>query len=325
MRAMLCERLGDPSVLKLVDLPVPQPKLGEVVVRVCAAALNFPDVLTVAGQYQHKPALPFVPGMEGAGEVTALGEGVANLQLGQRIIFGSRGGCFAEFAVARAADAIALPDDWSFAEGAAYQVGAKTAYHALVHRAHLQPREVLVVHGASGGMGMAAVQLGKHLGARVIATGSDNARLEVVRNMGADFVINYQESDFVPVIKELTDGRGADLVFDPVGGEVLARSMRCAAIGARMLVIGFTSGGPTALPSNHVLIKGLSILGVRAGEASRHDPKIAADYARELPRLAAAGVMRPHISHRFPLEGVQQAMAVLTERRVVGKVVLEIG
>ncbi len=324
MRAILCERLGDPSVLKLVERPTPTAKAGEVVVRVRAAALNFPDVLTVAGIYQHKPSLPFVPGMEGAGEVAALGEGVSNVKLGQRVIFGSRSGCFAEFAVARAADAIAMPDDWSFAEGAGYQVGAKTAYHALVHRGRLQAREVLLVHGASGGMGMAAVQLGKHLGARVIATGSDNARLEIVRDLGADFVINYKESDFVPTVKDLTDGRGADVVFDPVGGEVLARSMRCAGFGARLLVIGFTSGGPTTLQSNHVLIKGLSILGVRAGEASRHDPKIAADYARELPRLAAAGVMRPHISHRFALERVQDAMAVLTERRVVGKVVLEI-
>ncbi len=165
MRAILCDRLGDPSVLKLVELPTPAPKAGEVLVRVRAAALNFPDVLTVAGQYQRKPPLPFTPGIEGAGEVAALGEGVSNLNPGQPIIFGSRSGCFAEYAVARAVDAIALPNDWSFAEGAAYQVGAKTAYHALVHRGRLQPREVLLVHGASGGMGMAAVQLGKHLGA----------------------------------------------------------------------------------------------------------------------------------------------------------------
>jgi len=183
---------------------------------------------------------------------------------------------------------------------------------------------VLLVHGASGGMGMAAAQLGKHLGARVIATGSDNDRLLTVRELGADFVINYREGDFVPAVKDLTDGRGADVVFDPVGGEVLERSLRCAAYGARLLVIGFTSGGPTAVQSNHVLIKGLSLLGVRAGEASRRDPAIAADYARELPRLAAAGVMRPHISHRFPLEKVAKAMAVLTERKVAGKVVLEI-
>jgi len=324
MRAILCDRLGDPSVLKLAELPKPTPKAGEVVVRVRAAALNFPDVLMVAGSYQHKPTLPFVPGIEGAGEVASLGEGVSNLKPGQRIMFGSKGGCFAEYATARAADVIALPDDWSFVDGAAWQVGAKTAYHALVHRARLQPREVLLVHGASGGMGLAAVQLGKSLGARVIATGSDNGRLETVRALGADLVVNYKESDFVPAVKSMTDGRGADVVFDPVGGEVLQRSMRCAAFGGRLLIVGFTSGGPTALHSNHVLIKGLSLLGVRAGEASRRDPKIAADYARELPLLAAAGVMRPHVSHRFALEQVQQAMAVLTERRVVGKVVLEI-
>jgi NADPH2:quinone reductase len=240
-------------------------------------------------------------------------------------MFGAKTGCFAEFAVTRAADAIALPDDWSFEEGAAWQVGAKTAYHALVHRARLQPREVLLVHGAAGGMGLAAVQLGKSLGARVIATGSDNERLAEVRRLGADLVVNYQDSDFVPAVKSMTDGRGADVVFDPVGGAVLERSLRCAAFGGRLLVIGFTSGGPTAVQSNHLLIKGLSLLGVRAGEAARRDPRIAADYARELPRLAAAGIMRPHISHRFALEQVQQAMAALTERKVVGKVVLQIG
>ncbi len=325
MRAILCERLGDPSGLKLVDLPQPVPKPGEVLVRVRAAALNFPDMLTVAGSYQHKPSLPFVPGMEAAGEVAALGEGVIGLKAGQRIMFGAKTGCFAEFAAARAADAIGLPDEWSFEEGASWQVGAKTAYHALVHRGRLQPREVLLVHGAAGGMGLAAVQFGKSLGARVIATGSDNDRLAEVRRLGADLVINYKESDFVPAVKSMTDGRGADVVFDPVGGEVLQRSLRCTAFGGRLLVIGFTSGGPTEVKSNHVLIKGLSVLGVRAGEASRRDPRIAAEYARELPRLAAAGIMRPHISHRFALDQVQQAMAALAERKVVGKVVLQIG
>lgn len=325
MKAILCERLGDPSVLKLVDLPQPAPKPGEVLVRVKAAALNFPDVLTVAGSYQHKPSLPFVPGMEAAGEVVALGEGVTGLKAGQRIMFGAKTGCFAEYAITRPGEAIALPDDWSFDEGAAWQIGAKTAYHALVHRGRLQPREVLLVHGAAGGMGLAAVQLAKSLGARVIATGSDNDRLAEVRRLGADLVINYKESDFVPAVKSMTDGRGADVVFDPVGGEVLERSLRCTAFGGRLLVVGFTSGGPTEVKSNHVLIKGLSLLGVRAGEASRRDPKIAAEYARELPKLAAAGIMRPHISHRFALEQVQQGMATLTERKVVGKVVLQIG
>jgi len=325
MRAVLCETLGDPSVLKIVDLPVPAPKTGEVLIRVRAAALNFPDVLMVAGGYQHKPALPFIPGMEAAGEIAALGDGVTGWAVGERVIFGKRPGCFAEY-VAAPAEALSMkvPEGWSFGEGAAFRVGATTAYNALVHRAGLKRREVLLVHGATGGVGMAAVQLGKHLGAQVIATGGDDAKLEVVRAQGADFTINYRTTDFVPLVKSLSDGRGADVIYDPVGGETFERSLRCAAFGARLLVIGFTSGNPSALKSNHILIKCLSVIGVRAGEHARHHRPFADDYERELPGLAAQGVMRPHISHRFALEHVVEAMDVIQQRKVVGKAVLEI-
>ncbi len=325
MRAVLCETLGEPSVLKIVDVPVPQPKAGEVLVRARAAALNFPDVLMVAGGYQHKPALPFIPGMEAAGEIAALGDGVAGWSVGDRVIFGKRPGCFAEYVVVPvSALSMRVPADWSFAEGAAFRVGATTAYNGLVHRAGLKPREVLLVHGATGGVGMAAVQLGKHLGAQVIATGGDDTKLEVVRAQGADFTINYRSTDFVPLVKSLSDGRGADVVYDPVGGDTFERSLRCAAFGARLLVIGFTSGNPSALKSNHILIKCLSVIGVRAGEHARHHKPFADDYDRELPRLAAQGVMRPHISHRFALEQVVEAMGVIQQRQVVGKAVLEI-
>jgi NADPH2:quinone reductase len=325
MRAVLCEVLGDPSVLKIADLPVPEPKAGEALIRVRAAALNFPDVLMVAGGYQHKPDLPFIPGMEAAGEVAALGPGVTGWAVGTRVMFGKRPGCFAEYAVVPAdSSPMTVPDGWSFAEGAAWRVGATTAYNALVHRAGLRKREVLLVHGATGGVGMAAVQLGKHLGAQVIATGGDDAKLEVVRAQGADFVINYRDTDFVPLVKDLSDGRGADVIYDPVGGSTFERSLRCAAFGARLLVIGFTSGDPSALKSNHILIKCLSVIGVRAGEHARRHKAFADDYGRELPRLAALGVMRPHISHRFPLERVVDAMRVIQERKVVGKAVLEI-
>jgi NADPH:quinone reductase len=189
---------------------------------------------------------------------------------------------------------------------------------------------VLLVHGASGGVGMAAVQLGKHLGAQVIATGSNDERLSVVRQQGADLVVNLATSDFVSIVKGMTDGRGADVIYDPVGGDVLEKSMKAAAYGARLLVVGFTSGSPTKIMSNHVLIKGLSILGVRAGETARRQgpgkgPDFARDYAVELPRLAELGVMRPHISHRFPLERAADAFRVLIDRKVVGKAVIEIG
>ncbi len=325
MRAVVCDRLGDPSVLKIEERPVPTPGPTDIVVKVGAAAVNFPDVLTVSGDYQHKPELPFVPGMEGAGTVHAVGAGRADWRVGDRVIFGIRPGAFAGYVtVPRRGHLLNLPDGWSFAEGAGFRVAATTAYHSLVHRAALKKGEVLLVHGASGGVGLAAVQLGKHLGARVIATGSDDSRLAIVKQHGADEVINYRTSDFVAAVKGLTEGKGADAIYDPVGGEVLEKSVRAAAYGARLLVVGFTSGGPSKLMSNHVLIKGLSVLGVRAGETLLRLPHMGYSY-KELPQLAALGVMRPHISHRFPMERVADAFRALLERKVVGKAVIEMG
>jgi NADPH2:quinone reductase len=332
MRAVVCDRLGDPSVLRIEDLPIPEPGPTDVLIKVGAASVNFPDVLMLSASYQHKPELPFVPGMEGAGTIESVGAEVRAWRPGERVIFGVRpnlasGGAFAEYVrVPASGNLMRLPSGWSDAEGAAFRVGAVTAFHSLVHRAALKPREILLVHGASGGVGLAAVQLGKHLGARVIATGSDDARLAVVSEKGADMVINYRSEDFVSVVKGVTDGHGADVIYDPVGGEVLEKSMRAAAYGARLLIVGFTSGGPTRIMSNHVLIKGLSVLGVRAGETARRgSSELAQDYATELPRLAALGVMRPHISHRFPMERAADAFRVLIDRKVVGKAVIEIG
>lgn len=327
MRAVVCDRLGDPSVLRIEERPVPEAGAGEIVIRVGAASVNFPDVLTVSGEYQHKPELPFVPGMEGAGIVHAVGADVGKWIRGERVIFGVRPGAFAEYVKLKASgNLMRLPADWSFAEGAGFRVAAQTAFHSLVHRAALKRGETLLVHGASGGVGMAAVQLGKHLGARVIATGSDDARLAVVRTSGADEVVNYRKGDFVAAVKGLTDGKGCDVIYDPVGGDVLEKSVRAAAYGARLLIVGFTSGGPSKLMSNHILIKGLSVLGVRAGETIlRLSPELGRDYVEELPRLAALGVMRPNISHRFPMEQVADAFRALINRKVVGKAVIEMG
>jgi NADPH:quinone reductase len=325
MRAVVCDRLGDPSVLKIEERPVPQPGPADVLIKVGAASVNFPDVLMLSAGYQHKPELPFIPGMEGAGTITAVGAEVKSWKPGDKVIFGVRPGAMAEYVrVPASGNLMPAPKGWSWAEAAAFRVGATTAYHSLVHRAALKKREVLLVHGAAGGVGMAAVQLGKHLGAQVIATGSDDARLAVVREQGADLVVNLRTSDFVAVVKGMTDGRGADVIYDPVGGEVLEKSMRAANYGARLLVVGFTSGGPTKIMSNHVLIKGLSILGVRAGETARRGSALADDYATELPRLAALGVMRPHISHRFPMERAADAFRALIDRQVIGKAVIEI-
>lgn len=325
MRAVVCERLGDPSVLRVEERPIPEAGPADLVIRVGAASVNFPDVLMVAGGYQHKPELPFVPGMEGAGTVHAVGAEVTGWTTGDRVIFGVRPGAFAEYVrLSAKSQLLRLPADWSFAEGAGFRVAAQTAFHSLVHRAQLKKGEVLLVHGASGGVGLAAVQLGKHLGATVIATGSDDQRLAVVRANGADHVVNYRTGDFVAAAKSLTEGRGVDVVYDPVGGEVLEKSVRAAAYGARLLVVGFTSGGPSKLMSNHILIKGLTVLGVRAGETIlRHSPELGRDYVEELPRLAGLGVMRPHISHRFPMERAADAFRALIDRKVVGKVAIE--
>ncbi len=323
MRAVVCDRLGDPSVLKIEERPVPDPGPRDIVVKVGAASVNFPDVLTVSGDYQHKPDLPFVPGMEGAGIVHAVGTERLDWKVGDKVIFGIRPGAFAEYvAVTPKGHLLHLPEGWSFAEGAGFRVAATTAYHSLVHRGALRQGEVALIHGASGGVGLAAVKLAKHLGARVIATGGDDERLAVVKQNGADEVVNYRTSDFVTAVKALTDGKGADVIYDPVGGEVLEKSMRAAAYGARLLIVGFTSGGPSKLMSNHVLIKGLSILGIRAGETLLRLPQMGYSYA-ELPKLAALGVMRPHISHRFPMERAADAFRALIDRKVVGKAVIE--
>ena len=325
MRAVVCDRLGDPSVLKIEERPIPQPGPADVLVKVGAASVNFPDVLMLSAGYQHKPELPFIPGMEGAGTIAAVGAEVKRWQAGDKVIFGVRPGAMAEYVcVAAAGIQMRLPEGWSFAEGSAFRVGATTAFHSLVHRAGLKRGEVLLVHGASGGVGMAAVQLGKHIGARVIATGGDDARLAIVKANGANDVVNYRTADFVAVVKELTGGKGVDVVYDPVGGEVLEKSVRAAAYGARLVIVGFTSGGPSKLMSNHILIKGLTVLGVRAGETiRRHSPELGRDYTEELPRLAGLGVMRPYISHRFPMERAADAFRVLIDRQVVGKAVIE--
>ena len=326
MRALVCNALGDPSTLKIENRPIPRPRAREVVVQVGAAAVNFPDVLTVAGLYQHKPELPFVPGMEGAGRILGVGKEVVDWRKDDCVIFGVRPGAFAEYVRVPDNDRqlMALPSGWSWAEGAGFRVAAQTAYHALVHRAALKAGETVLVHGASGGVGLAAVQLAKHLGATVIATGGDDGRLAIVKQSGADHVVNYRDRDFIAAVKELTGGKGCNVVYDPVGGEVLEKSMRIAAYGARLLIVGFTSGGPSRLMSNHILIKGLSVLGVRAGETPlRIAPEQGRDYVEQLPRLAAQGVMRPHISHRFPMERAADAFRALTDRQVVGKAVIE--
>lgn len=330
MRAMLCEALAE-TIGGLVarDVPEPQPGPGEVRVRLKAAAVNFPDLLMLQGKYQFKPTPPFAPGMEGAGIIEALGPGVDPALAGARVVVGARHGCYAEALVAPAEAVRPMPEPFDFAEAAAYGAAYLTAYVALVRRGHPAPGETLLVHGASGGVGLAAVELGKILGARVIATGGSDAKLAEVAARGADHVINYTMPDgrlggFRAAVKDLTDGRGADVIYDPVGGDVFDESTHCIAWGGRLLVIGFASGRIPRIDVNWPLIKGYAIVGVRAGEFGRRDPVLGRENLAALDALARDGRIRPHIHARLPLERANEAQALLAERKVVGKVVLEI-
>jgi NADPH2:quinone reductase len=327
MRAVVADRLGDPSVLQVKEVPTPEPGPGDVVVRVGAAGVNFPDILSVAGTYQHKQQVPFIPGMEGAGAVHAVGSEVRGWKPGDKVIFGVRPGAFAEYAKVTKPDAMMrLPEGWSEIEGAGYRVAAHTAYHSLVHRAGTKKGDVVLVHGASGGVGLAAVQLARHLGAHVIATGGDDARLAVVKKHGgADHVVNYRTTDFVAAVRELTGGHGADVIYDPVGGDAFDAALRSIAWGGRLLVIGFASGRIPQAPANYILIKNCAVMGVLWGLSLRRDPGLGEAGYKELFAWWSAGKLKPFISRKVPLEKTAEALALMMQRKVTGKIVLTTG
>jgi NADPH:quinone reductase len=290
-------------------------------VAIHAAGINFPDILMAAGEYQLKPELPFTPGMEAAGEVSEVGDGVAGFALGDRVIVKLRHGGYADEVVVSPSQLTPLPSNFDYAEGATFLAAHGTAYHALIDRGAVRSGEVLLVHGAGGGVGLAAVEIGKMLGATVIAAASSEAKLAAAKAKEADHLLLYAREPFRDAVKRMTDGRGADVVFDPVGGEILENSLRCIAWGARVLVIGFT-GGIGLARTNLLLIKGASVLGVRAGEAARRDPRLGEVRIKNLLQWAEAGKIRPHISHRLPLEDYAQAMRLLIERKAIGRVAL---
>ena len=320
-KAVVCRELGPPECLRLESFaPTPLPK-GDVRVAVHAAGINFPDILMAAGEYQLKPELPFTPGVEAAGEVTEIGEGVTGFTVGDRVIVKMRHGAYADEAMVSPSQLIPLPSTFDYAEGATFLAAHGTAYHALIDRGQVRPGEVLLVHGAGGGVGLAAVELGKMLGATVIAAASSEEKVGVAQARGADHLVLYPREPFRDAVKRITDGRGADVVFDPVGGEILENSLRCIAWGARILIIGFT-GGIGMARTNLLLIKGASLLGVRAGEAVRRDPGLGAVRIKNLVDWAEAGKIRPHISHRLPLEDYAKAMRLLIERKAIGRVAL---
>jgi NADPH2:quinone reductase len=320
-RAIVCRELGPPECLHLETFTPAPLKQGEVRVAVHAAGINFPDILMAAGEYQLKPELPFMPGMEAAGEVTEVADGAAGIALDDRVIVKMRHGGYADEAVVLPSQLTPLPSNFDYAEGATFLAAHGTAYHALIDRGQVRPGEVLLVHGAGGGVGLAAVEIGKMLGATVIAAASSEAKLAVAKAKGADHLLLYAREPFRDAVKRITDGRGADVVFDPVGGEIFENSLRCIAWGARVLVIGFT-GGIGIARTNLLLIKGASVLGVRAGEAVRRNPALGKVRIKNLMEWAEAGKVRPHISHRLPLEDYARAMRLLIERKAIGRVAL---
>jgi NADPH2:quinone reductase len=319
-KAVVCRELGPPEKLRLENFVAAPLSPGQVRVAIRAAGINFPDILMAAGEYQLKPPLPFTPGVEAAGDVVEVNDanGVA---VGDKVIVKMRHGAYCDEAVVTPSQLTALPSTFDHAEGATFLAGHGTAYHALIDRGQVQKGEVLLVHGAGGGVGLAAVEMGKMLGATVIAAASSEEKLAIARAKGADHLVLYAREPFRDAVKRITDGRGADVVFDPVGGEIFENSMRCINWGARLLVIGFT-GGIGLAKTNLLMIKGASVLGVRAGEAVRKNPALGEVRIKALLEWAEAGKLRPNISHRLPLADYAKAMRLLIDRKAIGRVAL---
>ena len=307
MRAWQVRELGEPlEVLQLSQAPDPQPESGQILVRVLASAANFPDVLMCRGMYQVRPAMPFTPGVELCGEVAALGEGVSRFAIGDRVIGASvlpHGG-FAELAIMNEATTYAAPASLDDAEAAAFYLGYQTGWFALHRRARLQPGETLLVHAAAGGVGSAAVQLGKAAGARVIGVVGGPEKAQVARSLGADLVIDRLSEDFVASVKEVTGGRGADVIFDPVGGDAYRRSTKCIAFEGRIVIVGFAGGEVQSAALNHALVKNYSILGLHWGYYNEKDPAAVDACQVLLTSMADAGTLRPLVSERLALGDV---------------------
>ena len=330
MRALQCQVLGKPGDLKLVDVPdLPSPKTGEIKVQVAAAGLNFADTLMIAGQYQHKPELPFTPGLELAGTVLEVGPAVdpgeARIKPGDLIMAAVDQGGFAEQAIVRAGDAVPIPAGMDPVTAGGFVIAYGTSYGALVWKARLKEGELLLVHGAAGGVGLTAVEIGKALGAKVIATAGGAEKCAVAREHGADWTIDYKAEnvrDRVKAIAAELGREGADVVYDPVGGELFEASLRCVAWGARLLVVGFAAGQIQKIPANILLVKNIDAQGFYWGSYRRHRPDLVVEGFAGLAQFHAAGLLRPHISNRFDLADFAQAFDLLVTRRSTGKIVL---
>ncbi len=322
-RAMQIEALGGPADLRMTTIADPSPGPGEVVIEVSAIGCNFFDALILQGKYQRRPALPFGPGAEAAGTVRAIGEGVRDLSVGDRVLGLVDYGAYATALSVPAASVYRLPDSMSFEHAAAFGIVYQTSFMGLVDRGALAEGETLLVHAAAGGVGLAAVQIGKALGARVIGTARGKDKIELAKKNGADEVIDYGEvADWAPRVLELTDGRGADVIYDPVGGDIFDRSLKCVAFSGRIVIIGFASGRIPEVALNRVLLKNIALVGLHWGAYQTHAPRRIREVMDALFAMYVRGEIAPVVSAVHPLERAAEALDALAHRRTVGKVVL---
>ncbi len=323
MKAVVCKAYGPPESLVLEEVEPPRPGKGQVVISVRAAGLNFPDTLFLAGKYQIKPPLPFSPGIEVAGVVKEIGEGVDTVRVGDRVIALVDYGGFAEMVLTEATQLFAMPKEMDFPLASALVVAYGTSYYALKDRGHLQPGETLLVLGAGGGVGLSAIELGKVMGARVIAAASTEEKLALCKQQGADELINYATQDLRERVKELTNGNGVDVIYDPVGGNYSEAALRSMAWGGRFLVIGFTTGDIARIPLNLVLLKSCSIVGVFFwASLTIHEPALHQEHVRQLCSWWQAGKIKPLIGATYPLHRATDALNDMQKRKAKGKLVL---
>ncbi len=325
MKAIVCHELSGLAALRLEDVPEPRPRPGQVRVRVRACGINFADSLIARGQYQTQPEPPFSPGFEVAGDILDVGEGVTDFRAGDRVIAITPHGGYAEQVVANVDRCVPMPATMPYEQGAAFPVVFGTSHIALWHRARLRAGETLVVHGASGGVGLTAVAIGKQLGATVIATASSPEKLAVAQEHGADYLIDTRREDVRSRIKELTGGRGADVIYDPVGGELFAASLRAIAFEGRILVIGFAGGTVPQIPANHLLVKNVDVIGLNWPAYAERHPQLMTASFRTLMDWYLTGAIRPYISAIYPLERAVDALEQVVARKSTGKVVIAVG
>ncbi|MDO9094555.1 MAG: NADPH:quinone oxidoreductase family protein [Rubrivivax sp.] len=322
MHAWLCETLDGVDALQWRELPTPEPKAGEVRIAIKAASLNFPDLLIVQGKYQVKPPLPFVPGAEFAGTVDAVGEGVTHLAVGAPVAAIAGTGGFGTHACVNAAQVMPLPPGFALEDGAAFAFTYGTSYHALIDRAQLKAGETVLVLGAAGGVGTAALQIAKAAGARVIAAASTDEKCALCLQLGADATLNYSTQDLRETLKALTGGKGPDVVYDPVGGALAEPVFRSIAWRGRYLVVGFAGGGIPALPWNLALLKGASVVGVFWGDFVRREPKANAAALMQLAQWYGQGLIKPVLDQTLPMSDIHAAYARMGSRQVMGKLLL---